>query len=145
MNTDDQSQPKLSRLDKLIRMLQGEPPQASAGDTALATLYRSTARGLRTTIPKWKEGIDALVNLQQENGELTAEQGNHKRGYLTPALSNDTISWKVFMDGIRVLIMCNRKSILRIRFQIVVDRKLRNGDVEAMTHSVTVHDETKRK
>lgn len=127
--------------EKLNKVLEGIDPDKLNGDSSLSKLYRSTVRGLGTSHISWRRGMDSLVKHKEQNGEITPDQRIHKKGYLNNSLCADVLSWKVFIDGIKLLLMIPKNAIVRVRFQIIIDRKLSNGDIEEHVHSVTVHDE----
>ena len=105
----------------LHTVLKGQPVTFINHKTTLASLFREVTKGLRTTVPGWERGLNKLMEARVKEGSLEAKTIPHTKTYLAKALYEENLTWKVFIQGIRLLALSTNGRLTNISFNLLVD------------------------
>lgn len=132
---------QLSVNERLWRVLTGEPSGIKSAEGSLSTLYRTITSGLNVKPVGYRKGLDSLIDHMAQTGEITKSQKAHKHGNLNNGLCADAMTWKFFIDGLRLLILIPKMKIKKVKFQVVIEREVSKDATEEYVFSTVVHED----
>lgn len=124
---------------KVIAVLRGELVRNRTPGAWLVNLFRDIVKNHNITDSEWNAGIKKLVERMVRNGELDEARMPHKPGNLNNALCGDDMTWRTFISGIRLVLTIRLKQIARIRFKVVIEKRIRDTIYET-EYTTTVHE-----